>query len=167
MIQLKSFILPFAVLVIVPFLLLFDFSQPRLRVSMSHPIAQIAVGVILCVLGLVLMIATISRFIRRGRGTLAPWDPPSHLVADGPYANARNPMISGVGFVLPGEAALFWSLAILIWLAVFVVVNTLYFKAFEEPGLVRRFGDEYRVYRRHVPMWIPRIRPWKGTEGAR
>jgi len=141
--QLKSFVLPFAVLVIVPFLLLFDFCQPRLRVSMPYPIAQIAVGTVLSVLGLILMIATISRFIRRGRGTLAPWDPPLHLVVDGPYAYTRNPMISGVGFVLLGEAALSWSLPILIWFAAFVAVNTLYFKVFEEPGLVRRFGDEY------------------------
>jgi protein-S-isoprenylcysteine O-methyltransferase Ste14 len=159
--QVKSFTLPFAVLVIVPFLLLIDFSQPRLRVSMPHPIAQIAFGTVHCVLGLVLMIATISRFIHRGRGTLAPWDPPSHLEVDGPYAHTRNPMISGVGFVLLGEAALFWSLGILIWFAVFAVVNTLYFKLSEEPALVRRFGEEYRVYRKHVPMWFPRLKPWR------
>lgn len=161
--QLKSFILPFAVLVIVPFLLLFYFSQPWLRLSMPHPIAQLAVGTILCVVGLILLIATISRFIRRGRGTLAPWDTPSHLVVDGPYAYTRNPMISCVGFVLLGEAALFWSPGILIWFAVFVVVNTFYFKLSEEPGLVRRFGDEYREYRKHVPMWIPRIKPWRSA----
>ena len=66
-------------------------------------------------------------------------------------------MISGVGFVLLGEATLFWSFGILIWFGVFVVVNTLHFKLSKEPGLVRRFGDQYRGCRKQVPMWIPRI----------
>jgi protein-S-isoprenylcysteine O-methyltransferase Ste14 len=31
----------------------------------------------------------------------------------------------------------------------------------EEPGLERRFGDEYRAYRRGVPRWIPRRTSWR------
>jgi protein-S-isoprenylcysteine O-methyltransferase Ste14 len=159
--QLKSFVLPFTVLVIVPFLLLFDFSRVRLRFVMPSPIAQLTVGGGLCVIGLVLLVATIASFVRRGGGTLAPWDPPSRLVVHGPYAHTRNPMISGVAFVLLGEAALSWSLSILAWFSVFVIVNTIYFVVSEEPRLVSRFGDEYLEYRKHVPMWIPRLRPRK------
>lgn len=128
---------------------------------MPSPIAQSAVGGSLCTIGLVLLVATIFSFIRRGRGTLAPWDPPSRLVVHGPYAHTRNPMISGVAFVLLGETALSWSLSILIWFLVFVVVNTVYFKVSEEPRLVSRFGDEYLEYRKQVPMWIPRLRKRK------
>jgi len=29
----------------------------------------------------------------------------------------------------------------------------------EEPGLERRFGEDYRRYKRAVPRWIPRLVP--------
>ncbi len=31
---------------------------------------------------------------------------------------------------------------------------------YEEPVLARKFGAEYRAYRRAVPAWIPRLQPW-------
>jgi protein-S-isoprenylcysteine O-methyltransferase Ste14 len=43
-----------------------------------------------------------------------------------------------------------------------VTVNLIYMPAVEEPGLVRRFGEEYRNYCRNVSRWIPRLRPWEG-----
>jgi protein-S-isoprenylcysteine O-methyltransferase Ste14 len=159
--QIRSLVLPFIVLVVVPFLLLFDFARPRLRISQPCPAAQIAVGSLLCAAGLILLAATIRLFIRRGRGTLAPWDPPAHLIVEGPYAYTRNPMISGVAFVVLGEAVLCWSLPVLIWFAAVVLVNSVYFKLSEEPGLAARFADDYQEYRRHVPMWVPRLRPWR------
>jgi hypothetical protein len=39
-------------------------------------------------------------------------------------------------------------------------VNAIYFPLFEEPGLRRRFGEDYERYRGNVPRWIPRFRPW-------
>lgn len=68
--------------------------------------------------------------------------------------------------MLLGEAALCGSMTVLIWFALVVVVNTVYFKLLEEPGPVKRFGADYLAYRSHVPMWLPRITPWrKGTGG--
>jgi len=32
---------------------------------------------------------------------------------------------------------------------------------YEEPVLSERFGAEYAEYRRHVPAWWPRLRPWE------
>ena len=32
----------------------------------------------------------------------------------------------------------------------------------EEPGLSKRFGEAYAIYKRHVPRWIPRLKPWDG-----
>jgi protein-S-isoprenylcysteine O-methyltransferase Ste14 len=34
-------------------------------------------------------------------------------------------------------------------------------KLYEEPVLSERFGEEYERYRRAVPAWRPRLRPWK------
>ncbi len=32
---------------------------------------------------------------------------------------------------------------------------------YEEPALARQFGAQYEAYRRGVPAWRPRTRPWK------
>jgi len=32
----------------------------------------------------------------------------------------------------------------------------------EEPGLAKRFGDDYHLYKQNVPRWIPRLTPWEG-----
>jgi hypothetical protein len=40
--------------------------------------------------GLALVTWCISLFVRVGKGTLAPWDPTSSLVAVGPYRYPRN-----------------------------------------------------------------------------
>jgi protein-S-isoprenylcysteine O-methyltransferase Ste14 len=113
--------------------------------------------------GLTLMYRTISLFAREGEGTLAPWDPTRKLVVRGPYRYVRNPMIVGVLAVVLGEAALFGSPALAAWAALFFAINAVWFPVVEEPGLVRRFGDDYEDYRRHVPRWLPRRTPWAPT----
>jgi protein-S-isoprenylcysteine O-methyltransferase Ste14 len=118
-------------------------------------------GTVAVVLPAIILIAGSGSEI--GQGTLAPWDPTGHLVAEGPYAHVRNPMISAVLAALLGEAAVFGSPGILILAGAFVVVNHGYLLLHEEPGLERRFGDEYREYKRAVPRWIPRSRPWAAT----
>jgi protein-S-isoprenylcysteine O-methyltransferase Ste14 len=35
---------------------------------------------------------------------------------------------------------------------------------YEEPTLLRRFGARYEAYRRAVPAWWPRRRPWRPDE---
>lgn len=120
----------------------------------------VLIGSALIAFGLALWVWTVRLFVRIGQGTLAPWDPTRHLVVDGPYSRVRNPMITAVLAVLLGEAALFGSPAVLIWCALFLGINWVYFVAYEEPGLERRFGDDYRAYRRNVPRWIPRRTPW-------
>jgi protein-S-isoprenylcysteine O-methyltransferase Ste14 len=119
------------------------------------------VGAPLIAVGLALLVSTIKLFASVGRGTLAPWDPTTRLVVRGPYRYVRNPMISGVLFVLLGEAALFGSVPLLIWFGAFLAINAVYFPLVEEPGLSRRFGPEYAEYKANVRRWVPRIRPWR------
>jgi protein-S-isoprenylcysteine O-methyltransferase Ste14 len=143
-------LLPGTVTVLVPALLLADAGLA------SWPLA--ALGAALLLVGVGLIGWTVALFAGIGRGTLAPWDPTSRLVVRGPYRHVRNPMISGVLAVLLGEAALFGSVAVLIWAAVVFAVNAVYFVAVEEPGLRRRFGAEYGAYAARVPRWLPRPR---------
>jgi protein-S-isoprenylcysteine O-methyltransferase Ste14 len=117
-------------------------------------------GLALIGAGFMLWLWTVRLFARVGRGTLAPWDPTQRLVVEGPYRHLRNPMITAVLTVLAGEAALFGSLPLLIWFAAFFAGNAVFFRLYEEPGLERRFGEEYRAYKRNVPRWLPRRVPW-------
>jgi protein-S-isoprenylcysteine O-methyltransferase Ste14 len=116
--------------------------------------------------GLWLAVETIALFGRVGKGTLAPWDPTRKLVVRGPYRRVRNPMISGVGLILLGEAAILGSAPILVELGLFALANLIYIPLIEEPDLAARFGAEYEEYRRAVPRWIPKRTPWTpGTTG--
>ena len=123
-------------------------------------VLQIVLGVPLVVGGFAMWVWTVRLFARIGRGTLAPWDPTERLVVAGPYAHVRNPMISAVLAVLLGDALVFGSIAIVVWAAAFAVVTHAFFLAYEEPAVERRFGDEYRRYKEHVPRWIPRRTPY-------
>ena len=126
----------------------------------------VLIGCALIAAGLALWVWTLRLFMRIGKGTLAPWDPTRHLVVEGPYSRVRNPMITAVLAVLIGEAALFGSEGLIIWGALFFAVNWVYFVLHEEPGLERRFGDDYRAYRRNVPRWIPRRTSWTPRPSA-
>jgi protein-S-isoprenylcysteine O-methyltransferase Ste14 len=125
-----------------------------------------ALGLGTLAVGLVLFVASLRRFVAEGEGTLAPWDPPTKLVVRGPYRWVRNPMISGVIFVLFGEALLLLSWPHVGWALFFLAANLVYIPLVEEPGLERRFGEPYREYRRHVPRILPRLRPWTLGGGA-
>jgi protein-S-isoprenylcysteine O-methyltransferase Ste14 len=155
------FILPGTGVVLIPAVLLWISQNTRFASDASEP-RQIAFWVGLCalVLGLVLLIWTINLFAGLGRGTLAPWEPTKRLVVSGPYRYVRNPMISGVLFILLGEALLFQSWPIAIWMVFFFTTNAIYFPLVEEKDLERRFEDEYVLYRKNVPRWIPQLRPW-------
>jgi protein-S-isoprenylcysteine O-methyltransferase Ste14 len=144
-------LLPGTVAVVLPAFLV------RLTGANVQPVTGI-LGAGLVAAGLALVVWTVTLFVKVGRGTLAPWDPTSRLVVRGPYRYVRNPMITGVGAILAGQALFFRSWAIAIELVLFALVNAIYFPLIEEPGLSRRFGAEYEEYRARVPRWLPRVR---------
>jgi protein-S-isoprenylcysteine O-methyltransferase Ste14 len=123
-------------------------------------LVPITVGFSLVAAGLTLMAKTITLFANLGQGTLAPWDPPQKLVVKGVYRHVRNPMISGVASILLGETLLLGSLPQFIWFLLFAAANAIYIPSSEEPGLLKRFGRDYEIYRTNVPRWIPRLTPW-------
>jgi len=114
------------------------------------------------VFGLVFAVWTVLLFMKFGKGTPAPWDPPKKLVVRGPYRHVRNPMITSVLLMLITESLVFQSWFLAGWTLVFFMMNLLYFPLVEEKGLERRFGEDYRAYKANVPRWVPRLRPWSG-----
>ena len=122
-------------------------------------VARIAGGVSFLV-GLPLFGWCLYLFAARGKGTLAPWDPPRKLVVSGPYRYVRNPMISGVLLIIAGQTLFHGSRTLALWLLTFFIINQIYFMISEEPMLESRFREEYRAYKKNVPRWIPRLRPW-------
>ena len=126
----------------------------------------LTLSTIFILVGMGLLIFTISQFFEHGEGTLAPWDPPQKLVVEGLYRYVRNPMHSGVFLVMMGEGILLGSEIVFYSGLFFMLLHLWYIPAHEEMRLRERFGDAYEEYVRNVPRWIPRLRPWDGEHGG-
>lgn len=125
---------------------------------------MLTLGTLLIILGVGLVIYTNKEFLKIGRGTLVPTAPPKKLVVAGVYRYVRNPMIIGGLMIIFGEALIFASIELFALFVAIFSINHIYFVYSEEPGLVKRFGDDYIEYKKNVPRWIPRLTPWKKDE---
>jgi protein-S-isoprenylcysteine O-methyltransferase Ste14 len=94
-----------------------------------------------------------------GGGTPAPIAPTKILVVKGLHRFVRNPMYLGVALVIGGQAWLFHSPQIAIYMACMLLTAHLFVISYEEPTLRQQFGEEYERYRASVPRWIPKFRP--------
>jgi phosphatidylglycerol:prolipoprotein diacylglycerol transferase len=118
-------------------------------------------GASLAALGLGGLAWTMLYLGRAGRGWPISHLPTKHFVATGPYRVVRHPIyvaytlaFVGLGLTLGSAGRAFCAGALLLvgWLV--------YALGFEEPKLVRRFGDEYISYRAVVPVLrLPGRRP--------
>lgn len=104
---------------------------------------------------------SILRFLI-AKGTPVPLNPPPKLVETGPYAYTRNPMLTGVFFLIFGLGLWFNSISVaFIFTPIFIALNILQIKLIEEPELELRLGQQYLEYKNRVPMFIPNLRPRK------
>jgi protein-S-isoprenylcysteine O-methyltransferase Ste14 len=115
-------------------------------------------GVLWITLGAVLLGTCVWEFARRGRGTLAPVDPPRELVVRGLYRYVRNPMYLSVTLIVFGELILTRSRPLLVYWAIWFIAVNLFVIGYEEPTLRRRFGAAYGRYTQEVGRWVPRFR---------
>jgi protein-S-isoprenylcysteine O-methyltransferase Ste14 len=106
----------------------------------------LAIGALVSFLGLVIR-AWAAGHIRKNEA----------LARSGPYAFTRNPLylgsfILGLGFTIGSGR---WELAI-VFAALFLGI---YFPVMrvESRTLAEMFGDEYREYALHVPLFLPRL----------
>jgi protein-S-isoprenylcysteine O-methyltransferase Ste14 len=86
------------------------------------------------------------------------------LTITGPYAHTRNPLYFGTFIMATGIAlstnawwfvVLFMSLYLLIYAPVM---------AAEAETLIKLFPAEYASYSQHVPMFLPRLSPWRKAD---
>ena len=120
-------------------------------------------GGVLLVAGLIALVRAFVRFVVEGLGTPAPVADRSVWSSAGYIASFATPCTWR--YWRPSSASRCswadWTTTVrrVTWTAVAAFVR--YYK---EPSLTRRFGEDYEAYRRHVPAWLPRLRPWEPAE---
>ena len=119
------------------------------------------VGVVLIVTGVGVLLHAFLRFVVEGIGTPAPVAPTQRLVVGGLYRHVRNPMYLAVAATIVGQALVLGQPALLLYAALFGVTVYSFVRLYEEPTLHQQFGEQYEEYRRAVPGWWPRRRPWQ------
>jgi len=124
-----------------------------LLVSSHTRVAQ-PVGLVLLAVGLSALFWCVRDFYVSGKGTIAPWAPPSHLVVVGLYRYTRNPMYMAVILVLLGWSATFESPGLLVYAVVVALAFHLRVVLGEEPWLARTYGRDWEQYASRVPRWF-------------
>lgn len=83
------------------------------------------------------------------------------LATCGPYAHTRNPLylgsfLIGLGVTIAGNEIAFVLLFALFFLWIYLTVARREARFLEE-----KFGDEFRDYAEHVPLFLPRPTPYR------
>ena len=132
------------------------FAVPLLLLTPATPGPFAIWGVPLIAAGSFFLLWCVREFYLSGRGTLAPWSPPQHLVVSGLYRVSRNPMYVAVMLILVGWAVGFRSRALTIYAIAVMIAFHLRVVFGEEPWLARRYGEKWVRYRLSVPRWVGR-----------
>ena len=132
----------------------------QVRGPLAHWALLRVAGLIMLILGAIVLVQAFARFVAEGRGTPAPVAPTERLVVGGLYRYVRNPMYLAVVATITGQGLLLNQPVLLGYAAAIWVTVASFVRWYEEPTLARQFGERYQSYRRAVPAWWPRIRPW-------
>jgi protein-S-isoprenylcysteine O-methyltransferase Ste14 len=112
------------------------------------------VGLLPLIAGFALLLWCVRDFYVSGKGTLAPWSPPEHLVIVGLYRYSRNPMYIAVTLMLAGWALCFLSRTLAIYTGTVMLGFHLRVLFGEEPWLARTHGAAWEEYKSRVPRWL-------------
>jgi protein-S-isoprenylcysteine O-methyltransferase Ste14 len=125
----------------------------------SSPL-RVIFGVVLIVVGLIPPVHAFIQFAKAG-GTPMPVAPTERLVVTGFNRFVRNPMYLGLLIAILGQALLFDSPWLVLYAAIGWIATASFVRWYEEPTLVRTYGEQYEEYRRNVAAWTPRLTPWR------
>lgn len=85
-----------------------------------------------------------------------------HFSLNGPYAHCRHPIyLLTILWLWSGPVMNATKLEFTVLLTVYVLIGTF----FEDRDTARSLGAAYQTYRKHVPLLIPRLTPWRPPEG--
>src|SRR5918911_5505425 len=115
----------------------------------------LAVGGLVALLGLILR-AWSAGHIRKN----------AQLATSGPYAYTRNPLylgsfILGLGFTIASGRLLLGLLFAALFLGIYLPVMRV-----EASTMAQLFGSQYDTYRQSVPLFFPRLTPFRESESA-
>src|SRR5260370_10585281 len=147
---LSTLLVPGTVLGLVPFALSASTKGQRIDLGTAH-----LMGFALLLPGIAIIIWCFIDFVRRGRGTPAPYDPPRKLVVVGLYTYVRNPQYVGVVLVAVSEAILSGRIFLFGYALFLAVAYHFFVRFYEEPTLQRKFVEEYVQYCAAVSRWLP------------
>ena len=115
------------------------------------------VGIVPLAAGAAILLWCVRDFYGAGKGTLAPWDPPKHLVTVGLYRFTRNPMYVGILLWLCGWSLLAGSPLLAGYTLFMAIAFHLRVVLYEEARLKKQFGEEWVSYAAMVSQWLPRL----------
>lgn len=89
------------------------------------------------------------------------------LTTTGPYAHTRNPLYVGSFLIGLGLAVAGARISVLV--AFLIAYGLVYGRVMrlEAARLERDFGEAYRAYAHNVPLFFPRLRPYRPDDRAR
>src|SRR6184192_3349512 len=120
----------------------FLLSRPRLL--------TLAIGGAVAVMGLALR-AWASGYLRKN----------DELATSGPYAHTRNPLylgsfLIGLGFSIAAGRLILGAVFAALFLGIYLPVMRV-----EATTLMELFGEDYRRYAKSVPLFLPRLSPYR------
>jgi protein-S-isoprenylcysteine O-methyltransferase Ste14 len=91
----------------------------------------------------------------------------NRLVTDRLYSLVRHPQYTGLFIALFGEGIVHWPTVFSVALFPVIVLAYYLLARSEERKVEEEFGDEYREYKKRVPMFIPRWGQWRAMTTTR
>lgn len=112
-------------------------------------VLSLQIGIAVVILGEALRVWA-SGYIHKGK----------RLARNGPYAHMRHPLYTGnfllgLGMCIMGASIPF----LLLYVVLFVTVYPAIARS-EEKKMEETFGTEYALYKKNVPVFIPRMKGW-------
>ena len=138
-----------------------DWSAPFARASFLNKLY-----LQLLIVPAVLLVSSVQEFVRRGRGTPAPADPPRLLVTSGTYAYVANPMQLGKFIVVAGWGLFWWNPWMVAVAALGMGYSIWVASPREDNEMTQRFSHAWLQYRHHVFRWWPRWKPYHPLDAS-
>lgn len=132
------------------FVPVFHFVIPVLRII---PFPWNLTGLFPIAAGGILNLAA-DKYFKLLNTTVKPFEYSSVLITAGVFRFSRNPMYSGMAFIILGEAVLFGSVSPFMFVIIFMLLMNNIFIKTEESMLLEKFSEEYADYLKKVRRWI-------------